>query len=76
MQMNQLAKLSVVAVALGLGVFAPLVAAAGISQDALKAQAKVTEADARAIALAKVPGGQFRVPSWRRSMASWSGRSI
>lgn len=55
--MNQLEKFSVIVVALGLGLSAPLVSAAGGSQDALKAQAKVTETDARATALAKVPGG-------------------
>jgi uncharacterized membrane protein YkoI len=36
---------------------APLAIAATVSQDALKAEAKVTEADARATALAKVPNG-------------------
>ena len=36
---------------------APLVNAATDSQDALKAEAKVTEADARTTALAKVPNG-------------------
>ena len=55
--MNQLRKFSVVAVALALGLAAPMVLAASWSQDALKAQAKVTETDARATALAKVPGG-------------------
>ena len=55
--MNSLKILSIIVVALGLGLSAPLVSAAGASQDALKAQAKVTESDARATALAKVPGG-------------------
>ena len=55
--MYPLKKLSIIVVALGLGLSAPLVSAAGASQDALKAQAKVTETNARATALAKVPGG-------------------
>jgi len=57
MEMNPLKILSIIVVALGLGISAPLVSAARASQDALKAQAKVTESDARATALAKVPGG-------------------
>jgi hypothetical protein len=57
MEMNPLKILSIIAVPLWLGLSAPLVAAAGASQDALKAQAKVRETDARAGALAKVPGG-------------------
>ncbi len=36
---------------------APLANAATVSQDALRAEAKVTEADARTTALAKVPNG-------------------
>jgi uncharacterized membrane protein YkoI len=36
---------------------APLANAATVTQDALKAEAKVTEADARTTALAKVPNG-------------------
>ena len=55
--MNQLKQFSIMLGALALGLAAPLVSAAGASQDALKAQAKVTEKDARATALAKVPGG-------------------
>ncbi len=55
--MYYLKKLSIIVVASGLGLSAPLVSAAGASQDALKAQAKVTETNARATALAKVPGG-------------------
>ena len=56
--MYPLKKLSImVVVALVLGISAPLVSAARASQDALKAQAKVAESDARATALAKVPGG-------------------
>ena len=45
--------LAVAALALG----APLANAAKVSQDALKAEAKVTEVDARTTALAKVPNG-------------------
>ena len=55
--MNQRKQFSVVAVALALALSAPMVTAAGGSQDALKAQAKVTESDARAMVLAMVPGG-------------------
>lgn len=55
--MHQPKKLSVIAIAMALGFAAPLAAAAGGSQDALKVQAKVTEADARTTALAKVRGG-------------------
>jgi hypothetical protein len=39
---------------------APTLAAAGESQTALKAQAKVPEAKAKKTALAKVPGGSIR----------------
>lgn len=55
--MNRWKQFSVVAVALAMALSAPMVSAAGGSQDALKAQAKVTEAGARATALAMVPGG-------------------
>lgn len=55
--MKQTKEFSVVAVAFALALSAPAVLAAGGSQDALKAQAKVTESDARATVLAKVPGG-------------------
>ena len=44
------------ALALCLGLAAPAVTASPASQAALKARAKVTEADARATALAAVPG--------------------
>ena len=55
--MNQRKQFSVVAVALAMALSASTVLAAGGSQDALKAQAKVTESEARATVLAKVPGG-------------------
>ena len=55
--MKQLQKLSGIVIALGLGLSAPLVLATAMSQDALKAEAKVTEADARATALTTVPSG-------------------
>ncbi len=55
--MKPMKKLSIIVLALGLGISAPLVLAADASQDALKAQAKVTETDARSTALARVPGG-------------------
>ena len=54
--MNRLKRFSIIPGVLALGLSAPLVSAAGESQDALKAQAKLTEKDARATALAKVPG--------------------
>jgi Peptidase propeptide and YPEB domain len=41
----------------------PLADAATVSQDALKAEAKVTEADARTTALAKVPNGTVQSSS-------------
>ncbi len=56
-RMNQIKVLSAVAVALGLGSFAVTFAASAVSPEALKAQAKVPETDARATALARVPGG-------------------
>jgi Peptidase propeptide and YPEB domain len=40
--------------------YVPLANAATVSQDALKAEAKVTEADARTTALAKVPNGTVK----------------
>ncbi len=55
--MNQRKQFAVVAAALAMALTAPTVLAAAASQDALKAQAKVTESDARATVLAKVPGG-------------------
>jgi uncharacterized membrane protein YkoI len=55
--MRQPKNFSIIAIALGLALSAPLVAGADISQRALKVQAKVTEPDARATALEKVPGG-------------------
>jgi uncharacterized membrane protein YkoI len=48
---------SIIAIALGLALSAPLASAADVSQRALKVQAKVTESNARATALEKVPGG-------------------
>ena len=51
---------SVIAIVRGIGLCTPLAIAAGASQDELKAKAKVTEADARAAALAKVPGGTIK----------------
>jgi uncharacterized membrane protein YkoI len=54
---KQLPKLSISVIALGLALSAPPTTAADASQRTLKLQAKVTEPDARATALAKVPGG-------------------
>ncbi len=56
--MNYWTKFSVAATTIGLVLCVPLASAATSSQGAtLKDQAKVTETDARATALAKVPGG-------------------
>ena len=55
--MNQFKRFSVAAVGLALGLSLPLAHAAGKSRDALQAQAKVAETDARATALANVTGG-------------------
>lgn len=55
--MKRLAKLSIAAIALGLGLSASLASAADVPPQALKLQAKVPESDARATALATVPGG-------------------
>lgn len=55
--MYQPKQFSVITGVLALGLSAPLVSAAGGSQGAWKAQAKVSETDARALALAKVLGG-------------------
>ena len=55
-QMKHATTLTGIALVLCLGLAAPVVTASQASQDALKARAKVTEADARATALATVPG--------------------
>ncbi len=55
--MNPRKQFSIVAAALALAFSAPMVSAAAESQAALMSQAKVTESNARATALAKVPGG-------------------
>lgn len=64
--MNRLKRFSIIPGVLALGLSAPLVSAAGESQDALKAQAKITEKDARATALAKVPGGTVQTAELER----------
>jgi hypothetical protein len=66
MKMNRLKRFSIIPGVLALGLSAPLVSAAGESQDALKAQAKITEKDARATALAKVPGGTVQTAELER----------
>ena len=55
--MNHWKKFSVAAAAIGLAVSAPMASAAGSQDAALKDQAKVTETQARATALARAPGG-------------------
>ena len=54
--MKQTKTLMAIAIAVGLGLSAPLVWASTVSQNVLKTEAKVTEAEARATALAKLPG--------------------
>lgn len=49
-------RFAAIVAAVGLS-FSASVLAGGASPDAMKAQAKITEADARVVALAKVPGG-------------------
>ncbi len=55
--MKAFEKFFALALAVGLGLSAPVVWAADASRSALEAQAKIAETDARATALAKVPGG-------------------
>jgi uncharacterized membrane protein YkoI len=59
-QMNARHRMTVILASLGLALAMPLAHAAGESQDALKAEAKVTEQDARTTALAKVPQGTIK----------------
>ncbi len=58
--MKQATTFSFVSIALGLALSSSLVASADAPQRALKLQAKVTESDARATALARVPGGNVQ----------------
>ena len=58
--MNAPSRIAVVVASLGLALAMPLAHAAGASQDALKAEAKVTEQDARTTALAKVLQGTIK----------------
>lgn len=58
--MNQFNGFSVAALALAVGLSASLADAAGMPVNALKAQARATETDARATALANVPGGSVQ----------------
>ena len=58
--MKASSRITVIAASLGLALAMPLAHAAGASQDALKAEAKVTEQDARTTALAKVPQGTIK----------------
>ena len=58
--MNASIRMTVIVASLGLALAMPLAHAAGQSQDALKAEAKVTEQDARTTALAKVPQGMIK----------------
>ncbi len=55
--MNYCKRFSVTAAAIGLVMCVPIASAAGSQSVALKDQAKITETDARATALAQAPGG-------------------
>lgn len=55
--MSQSRNMAIAATISAMALFASVVSAAEPSPDSLKALAKVTESDARAKALAKVPGG-------------------
>ena len=58
--MNVANRMAVIVASLGLALAMPLANAGGASHDALKAEAKVTEQDARTTALAKVPQGTVK----------------
>ena len=58
--MNAPNRMTIILASLGLALVMPLAHAAGESQAALKAEAKVTEQDARTTALAKVPQGTIK----------------
>ena len=58
--MNARSCMTVILASLGLALAIPLAHAAGESQAALKAEAKVTAQDARTTALAKVPQGTVK----------------
>ena len=58
--MNARSRMTVILASLGLALAMPLAHAAGESQAALKAEAKVTEQDARTTAVAKVPQGTVK----------------
>ena len=58
--MRASSRITVIVASLGLALAMPLAHAGGASQDALKAEAKVTEQDARTTALAKVPQGTVK----------------
>jgi len=55
--MNAASRVTLALASLGFALMVPLAQAAGESQAALKAEAKVTEQDASTTALAKVPNG-------------------
>jgi uncharacterized membrane protein YkoI len=58
--MNTSSRMTVIVASLGLALAMPLAHAAGESQAALKAEAKVLEQDARTTALSKVPQGTIK----------------
>src|ERR1700674_5305305 len=53
-------RISLTLASIGFALCVPMAFAAGASQDALKAEAKVTEATAKTAALAKVPHGSVQ----------------
>lgn len=69
--MSQVKHFTVVAVALAMVLAAPMVSAADASQDALKAQAKVSESDARAAVLAEIPGGSVQSSELEKEHGQW-----
>jgi hypothetical protein len=58
--MNASSRMTVIVASLGLALGMPLAHAGGESQAALKAEARVTEQDARTTALSKVPQGTIK----------------
>jgi hypothetical protein len=58
--MNVPSRMTVIVASVGLALAIPLANAGGATHDALKAEAKVTEQDARTTALGKVPQGTIK----------------
>jgi uncharacterized membrane protein YkoI len=64
--MKQAMTFSIISIALGLALSSSLATAADAPERALKVQAKVAEPDARATALARVPGGAVQSSNLER----------